>query len=962
MRSFLLLLRSALISWAALHIWSSVSYGQDFPLHKRDTLVARLNRALLTLSASHTDELIDIAGAGTIKIRDINGDCVTLNPAGTSSPYPHSLGVHYVAPGLVNLQVLYAPARDMKIPPASHQLPCDLISMMYHNWGKPFVKTLEVYDFWDDLCPHPPSTGTPLSTQRYYMGKTQYLPPNYNYRIDTGVIGKLQDHSYSDKPYDGFAGTFQGKELFRVVRPELEFLAKYEQDGEGNDINIARPVGWELQFRDNDSDPTWDQTLDSAVESIKFITRMERYPGDVCSYSTSMTPDDSAWVGLELKMAVRTGTLPYTYTTHTYTSFCHRAYKGGTIDQNNDALWTAYDNYIVGAVSWWAKFEIDEEGWLCLEVWGGECLYQGSFRIKRIKNPHIPAEACESTYPAGGQFSVDGMTGDIYYSTTTPAMRQLVTCLPLCEKISGSRTMTGVIAASAQSFSDRWPYSSDEYGTKLLKSNDYQNGERGMWRVAESFTYRSDIQTGNGTGVQRNYRNAGVFVNALGQIADAFTLFNWNDRAANDTTKWIRSDSTSRYSPNGDAVESKDPLSVYSAVRLSHQHMLPKLVAKNAHYDDVEFESFEDGVGNTSPVAHSGKYSYRFTTKSYTGLINTLRITSQMLANGLQLQFWVKKSYHGTSSIPVPVAVSGVSGSIDSIAKTGAWTLYRMNASVSGSVDDPITISFKDLLSGVDTVWIDDIRVQPLDAEMICYVYDPITLRLAATFDDQHFGIYNQYNGEGKLVRKMRETERGMKTVAETQYHTPRIAREAEESPRMRGDGRGGMMSANGSREEIASGIVDAPERTGIDNTFDMLSIDGDITDPQVSILGNRPRTMTDLDSLRSAVEDVHLPRLSDITIPEIGTLQEIDLEGIDIPAIPVEDRLVLIAEMKTMDSTLRQLGADRLAAKTDEEKKKLNERIESLLKQRSDLIREKLGLSEEQVRDLIEERREPEN
>ncbi len=77
----------------------------------------------------------------------------------------------------------------------------------------------------------------------------------------------------------------------------------------------------------------------------------------------------------------------------------------------------------------------------------------------------------------------------------------------------------------------------------------------------------------------------------------------------------------------------------------------------------------------------------------------------------------------------------------------------------------------------VNNVWLDDIRIQPLDAQMTAYVYDTATLRLLTSFDDQHFGLYYQYNGEGKLVRKLFETERGMKTIQETQYHIPLIRR-----------------------------------------------------------------------------------------------------------------------------------------------------------------------------------------
>jgi len=74
-------------------------------------------------------------------------------------------------------------------------------------------------------------------------------------------------------------------------------------------------------------------------------------------------------------------------------------------------------------------------------------------------------------------------------------------------------------------------------------------------------------------------------------------------------------------------------------------------------------------------------------------------------------------------------------------------------------------------------MWIDDLRVQPLDAQMVAYVYDTGTRLLLTSFDDQHFGLYYQYDAQKRLVRKLIETEKGVKTVQETQYHTPLINR-----------------------------------------------------------------------------------------------------------------------------------------------------------------------------------------
>lgn len=41
---------------------------------------------------------------------------------------------------------------------------------------------------------------------------------------------------------------------------------------------------------------------------------------------------------------------------------------------------------------------------------------------------------------------------------------------------------------------------------------------------------------------------------------------------------------------------------------------------------------------------------------------------------------------------------------------------------------------------------LDDIRIQPLESQATCYVYDVNTHKLLTSFDDQHFGLFYQYN------------------------------------------------------------------------------------------------------------------------------------------------------------------------------------------------------------------------
>ena len=68
-------------------------------------------------------------------------------------------------------------------------------------------------------------------------------------------------------------------------------------------------------------------------------------------------------------------------------------------------------------------------------------------------------------------------------------------------------------------------------------------------------------------------------------------------------------------------------------------------------------------------------------------------------------------------------------------------------------------------------IYLDDVRVQPMQATMTCAVFDPHDFRLLTEFDGNHFGTFHQYNHKGELIRKQVETEAGLKTVSEVQDH-----------------------------------------------------------------------------------------------------------------------------------------------------------------------------------------------
>ena len=351
-------------------------------------------------------------------------------------------------------------------------------------------------------------------------------------------------------------------------------------------------------------------------------------------------------------------------------------------------------------------------------------------------------------------------------------------------------------------------------GITALKTS-YTNDQAGMSQASYntySTTYTSPYNSTSNCS-DKNYEG-GTYT--LG-------VFNWrstNDIVFNSPSsspygRWIRTNKITKYSPHGEPLEEENILGMKSCAKYGSNRTLPYLTAQNASYNDVYFESFENvysyGIDNPSctsgkyvedeckidPVtinnkqAHSGYHSKELgcTPATSTPNPNVFTIELPTQTNSYSVKFWVKMKSDDTyphgyepTAIETSLQVSCPGNSLPPtyLATSGEWHLFEKifqstgnsiitftNANLSGFSPCPV---YKLLL-------IDDIRIQPIDAQMNCYVYDNQTQQLLTTFDDQHFGTYYQYNEKGQLVRKIIETERGKKTVQENQYNTPKTTK-----------------------------------------------------------------------------------------------------------------------------------------------------------------------------------------
>ena len=338
--------------------------------------------------------------------------------------------------------------------------------------------------------------------------------------------------------------------------------------------------------------------------------------------------------------------------------------------------------------------------------------------------------------------------------------------------------------------------------------NPYQWGLRGNWNLLASYVY--DYTRDQSTG---NARIDGLFDEYVDFWENNLDVWEKNLDYPVEL-RWIRTALATIFDREGFNLESQDALGLYSSILLGYNNTIKIAEAVNSRYYQVGFDGFEDWsyaessdcttphfrfTGDVSQVAaHTGRYSLlvpgtstTLTSAVVADIYHTVTdhgvpylvqedelipkhtfIIDDTDPTKYVLTFWAR----GSSAVPtttsyninvfaqyesalLPVTVHR-SNIIDGWQRIEAEITFPADATPTGdcvvAIDPP-----------QELFYLDDIRIQPYNSEMVSYVIDPITLRLSATLDSRNFATIYQYDEEGTLVRIMQETERGRITVQE---------------------------------------------------------------------------------------------------------------------------------------------------------------------------------------------------
>jgi hypothetical protein len=355
-----------------------------------------------------------------------------------------------------------------------------------------------------------------------------------------------------------------------------------------------------------------------------------------------------------------------------------------------------------------------------------------------------------------------------------------------------------------------------------MNYNPYLFGHKGNWRNQASYALHSQRSSPKGDpslSGSTQIRYGGIYetftplwlpgsISALGKPV-------WAKNTASQVNKWVKATEVTAFSAKGHSIEEKDALNRYSSVVMGYLDTKPVAVATNARFSELAYDGFEDynfhlgcsatsgcnydhfgfrnllgsGIVLDKAISHSGEASLRLSssvtlTKSSSGGINNQPQSfvnssgnysmsagttwdngfTPVVGKKYVLSMWVKDNSPRNNTIASSIKVNGT----DMINNAMKWPVVEGWKRVEVSFTMPAGSGFSLQLIPSGTIWVDDIRIAPFDAQVKSYAYDPLSQRLMAEMDENNFATFYEYDEEGTLIRVKKETERGIATIKET--------------------------------------------------------------------------------------------------------------------------------------------------------------------------------------------------
>lgn len=190
-----------------------------------------------------------------------------------------------------------------------------------------------------------------------------------------------------------------------------------------------------------------------------------------------------------------------------------------------------------------------------------------------------------------------------------------------------------------------------------------------------------------------------------------------------------------------------------------------------------------------APIAHEPK-EYKANSGGY--LIEKYELTNhfapdqQATNQDYLVSFWVKRAgtgledwtYNAQNCFDLELDCARQENVVEKVSETAlidGWKLVKLKVTISGSTADSRAVKFvfkHPSVFDTDAMYLDDVKIQPFESEVVGSVYDPLLGRMVAEIGTENFATIYEYNEAGELVRVKQETVKGVRTISETRSST----------------------------------------------------------------------------------------------------------------------------------------------------------------------------------------------
>lgn len=358
--------------------------------------------------------------------------------------------------------------------------------------------------------------------------------------------------------------------------------------------------------------------------------------------------------------------------------------------------------------------------------------------------------------------------------------------------------------------------------------NPYYQDVKGVWRADSNFSYVVNrVQTADAPSLKggTNIRSSGYYSEFTPFWAFTATSLDnpvtvVDNSGADPNQRWTFSDRPVYFDQKGNAVENVDALKRYTSDLFGYDQSLVTAAASNARHNEIAFDGFEDynfGLEQVAPgvcppvprqldlgltasggqfcsggncivpgISHSGNYSLQLNSAltisrpqgqpdapsgspiSFDASGHCILLTNQQAAGFAPVgtkkylfSVWVNDNSPDQATIQgLTVNINGVPMDISNLAVPVVEGWKKLDLTLPGT-------AFNDLQISGTGLYIDDLRILPLDGQLRSWVYDENSLRMTAQLDENNFATFFEYDDEGNPIRVKKETEKGIMTIKE---------------------------------------------------------------------------------------------------------------------------------------------------------------------------------------------------